>query len=407
MSKFKYKAVDTNGQVMQGIIDAPDHRAAIEKLQHSGHLPISADELKSRSGFSFSVLTSKFQKDNVNKHDVVILTSELATLLQAGLPLDNALKTVAGLTTSIPLQQLINTIYERVQAGVALSDALAEHTDIFDRLYLNMIRAGEVSGSLELTVSRLADYLERSANLRSSVITALIYPAILLLVLLISLFILMSFVVPQFIPLFEDVGQTLPFMTQIVFGVSELFNRFWWLLAGMSVLAVWLANKQLANPARRLRFDNWCLRLPRIGELIKEIEMARFSRTLGTSLANGVPLLTGMRLVREIVVNRVIGNVMDTVISSLEQGQGMSRPMKESQVCPVLAVQLIEVGEESGQLESMLNKIADIYDQQVQTSVKRSLMLLEPILIIGMGGLIAIIIASILVAILGLNDLVI
>lgn len=407
MSKFKYKAVANNGQVMNGVVDAPSYKAAIEKLQHSGHLPISAEEIKGKAQFSLSQITDLFKRDKVGQHDLVMLTSELATLLQAGLPLDSALKTLAGLSTSISLKNLIEDIHQRVQGGIALSDALAEHGDVFNRLYLNMIRAGEVSGSLELTVSRLANYLERSAALRSSVITALIYPAILLLVLIISLFVLMSFVVPQFIPLFEDVGQALPFMTEIVFGISKLFNQFWWLLVVGCVFAIWFGDKQLSDQTKRLRFDDWCLSLPYLGELLKEVEMARLSRTLGTALSNGVPLLTGIRLVRDVISNRVIGNVMDKVISSLEQGQGMARPMKESAVCPVLAVQLIEVGEETGQLESMLNKIADIYDQQVQTSIKRVLMLLEPAMIIGMGGLIAFIIASILVAILGLNELVI
>ena len=407
MSKFKYKAVANNGQIMQGVVDAPSYKVAIEKLQHSGHLPISAEEIKGKTQFSLSHLTDLLKRDKVSQHDLVILTSELATLLQAGLPLDNALKTLANLSTSVPLKNLIEGIHERVQGGIALSDALAEHGDVFNRLYINMIRAGEVSGSLELTVSRLADYLERSAALRSSVITALIYPAILLLVLVISLFVLMSFVVPQFIPLFEDVGQALPFMTEVVFALSGFFNQFWWLLVAVCVFAIWFGDKQLSDKTKRLRFDEWCLSLPYLGELLKEIEMARFSRTLGTALGNGVPLLTGIRLVRDVVSNRVIGNVMDKVISSLEQGQGMTRPMKESSVCPVLAVQLIEVGEETGQLESMLNKIANIYDQQVQTSIKRVLTLLEPALIIGMGGLIAFIIASILVAILGLNELVI
>lgn len=392
---------------MQGVIDAPSRQAAIEKLQHSGKLPISADELSDKLRFRFTAFHDLLQKDKVGKQDVVNFTSELATLLQAGLPLDNALKTLAGLTASAPLQNLINAIHQRVQGGVALSDALAEQNQVFDRLYLSMVRAGEVSGSMELTVSRLSNYLERSAELRSSVLTALIYPLILLLVLIASLFILMSFVVPQFVPLFEDVGQALPFMTQIVFSISGVLNQFWWLLIALSVGAIWLADKQLARAEQRLRFDRWCLELPYIGDLLKEIEIARFSRTLGTALGNGVPLLTGMRLVRDVIGNRVIGEVMDSVIASLEQGQGMARPMKDSRVCPVLAVQLIEVGEETGQLETMLNKIADTYDKQVQTSIKRMLMLFEPVLIIGMGGLIAFIIASILLAILGLNDLVI
>ena len=407
MPIFHYKAVASDGQSLQGEIEALSKADAISRLQQAGHLPISAEEVASKRQFSFSTIRKQFQRNKVSQADVVILTRELATLTQAGLPLDHALKTLAGLDMSAPVQELLQSILSKIEGGASLSDAMTEHADVFSRLYLNMIRAGEASGAMDVVIERLANYLERMSDLRSSVITALIYPIILLAVSLLSLLILMTFVVPQFIPLFEDVGQALPLLTQIVFSVSELFRQYWWLGLGLFTLTVWFADKQLKDADKRLGFDALCLRLPIIGELLKQMEMARFARTLGTTMANGVPLLTGIRLVREVIGNRVIANVMDGVTASLEQGQTMTLPLKKSKVCPALATQLIEVGEESGQLESMLIKIADIYDREVQTSIKRMLTFFEPILILGLGGLIAVIITSILLAILGLNDLVV
>lgn len=407
MPNFRYKALAAKGDILSGVIDAPSRALAIEKLQNAGHRPISADEIGDGSGFSFSSVPDLFDRNKVKRKDVVILTRELATLQQAGLPLDHALKTLCGLDLNPAVQQLLQSILNKLQGGASLSDAMAEHSQVFDRLYLSMIRAGEASGAMNLVIERLADYLERMADLRSSITTALIYPLILLAVSLLSLVGLMAFVVPQFIPLFDDVGQTLPLLTQIVFSVSDLFRQYW--LAGLVLFtaSAWYVDHLLKEGANRYRFDGWCLGLPVLGNLIKEMEMARFTRTLSTTLANGVPLLNGIHLVKDVIGNTVIAKVMTNVTASLEQGKTMAAPLRESNVCPALATQLIEVGEESGQLEGMLTKIADIYDRETQTSIKRMLTLFEPALILGLGGLIAVIIVSILLAILGLNDLVI
>ena len=270
-----------------------------------------------------------------------------------------------------------------------------------------MIRAGEASGAMDVVLERLADYLDRMAIMRASVITALIYPLILLVVSVLSIIVLMSFVVPQFIPLFEDMETSLPLMTQFVFYASAIFQNYWW--AGLTLLALTILyiNSLLKDKDKRLFFDSWLLKTPLLGELSQEIEMARFSRTLATTLTNGVPLLTGIRLVQDVVQNSLIVQSLEKVILSLEQGGSMASVLKDSNTCPPLATQLIEVGEESGQLVSMLFKIADIYDQQSQTSIKRGLTFFEPALILLLGGVIAVIISSILLAILGLNSLVI
>ena len=334
------------------------------------------------------------------------MTRELATLVQAGLPLEQALQTLSRLNLRAPVQRLLGDLLDAIRGGAHLSEALAGQAGVFSNLYLNMVRAGEASGALDVVIGRLADYLERMAALRAHVITALVYPSILLVFALLSLVFLMTFVVPEFVPLFEDAGQTLPWLTQTVFAVSSLFQQYWWGLLLACAVLVWLLHKGLSKPAYRLHFDSACLRLPYIGEVIKRMEVARFSRTLSTALGNGVPLLTGVRLVKEVFGNRRMAAVMDTVSASLEQGQSMAGPLNESGDFPELATQLIAVGEAGGQLETMLTKVAETYDNEVQTAVRRLLTVLEPALILGLGALIALIIVSILLAVLSLNALV-
>lgn len=404
MPLFRYKAVSADGRMTSGEIDAPSRSVAISRLQNSGQLPISADEVNNKKEQLRKLVSIFRRSEKVSNQDVIALTRELSTLLQAGLPLDSALQTLSNVSTSLPVKTMINRIQERVRGGLSLSSAMAEHDRVFSRLYLNMVRAGEAGGSLNVVIDRIAGYLERSGDLRSSIITVLIYPAILVVIALLSLFVLMTFIVPQFVPLFEDAGQALPLITQIVFTGAQLLRDYWWAFLIVLTAVIWFFDRQLQKPAFRARFDTGLLKLPRVGTLIAQMEMARFSRTLGTLLNNGVPLMTGIHLVKDVITNTTIAKLIDRVASSLEQGQRMVQPLKSAGYIPSLAVQLIEVGEESGQLESMLMKIADIYDREIQSTIKRLLALLEPVIILILGGMIAVIILSILLALVGLND---
>ena len=408
MSTYHYKAVTHAGEMLEGEMEAPSQSAAIEKLQSSGHIPISAEEAsESRKSSSFSFSLPKLSNRQTNANHISIMTRELATLLQAGLPLDQALRTLENVSTNPSVSSLVNNIYSRVQGGASLSDAMEAQGDSFNRLYLNMIRAGEAGGALEIVLQRLSEYLERTSEMRSTVISALIYPIILFVIAIISVIALMVFVVPQFVPLFEDVGQALPFATQMVFGAAEIFQQFWWAFPVIVVGILWTFQTQLKDPDKHYQWDNFLLSIPLYGELIAKVEVSRFSRTLGTLLSNGVPLLTGVSIVKEVINNLVIAEVMESVTRSLEQGGRLAEALSQAQRFPQLAVQLIQVGEETGQLESMLLKIADIYDQEANSTIKRMLTLVEPVLILGLGGMIAVIIISILVAILGLNELVV
>ena len=406
MPVFRYRAVSHGGEMLQGEIEAPSKAAAIEKLQGAGHLPISAEEGDAAIRGQRPVF--RWPRPGAAGHDAIrAMTRELATLLKAGLPLDQALKTLADVSASPAVKKLVRDIYARVQGGAALSRAMEAQGESFSRLYLNLIRAGEAGGALETVLQRLADYLERSAALRASIVSALIYPVILLCIALFSVSALLVFVVPQFVPLFEDTGAALPLATRLVFGAAEGLQRFWWALPLALSVGGWLLQNRLKAPAGRLRWHSFLLRLPLWGGLITRLEVARFARTLGTLLGNGVPLLAGVALVREVISNQAIAAIMSRVTARLEQGGRLAEALVREPHFPALAVQLIRVGEESGQLEAMLLKIADIYDTEVNTTIKRLLALVEPVLILGLGGLIAVIIISILVAILGLNELVV
>ena len=408
MPTFRYRAVSgKEGNIQRGVIEAPSRELAVAKLQSAGHLPISAEEIGAGRTFDVSRYVAWWHLNKVTPKNVALITRELAILVQAGLTLEQSLQTISRLKLSAPIQRLLDSLLEAIRGGASLSDAMAGQAGVFSNIYISMVRAGESSGSMDIVIARLADYLERMSGLRSQILTALVYPLILLALSLLSLFVLMTLVVPEFVPLFADAGQALPWLTQGVFAFSSLFQRYWWGLLVLLAVTAWLINKILSKPSYRLRFDTWCLHLPYIGMVIQYMEMARFSRTLSTALTNGVPLLAGVRLVKEVLGNRRMAEVMEAVSASLEQGESVAKPLKESGVCPELATQLIEVGEAGGQLDAMLTKIADIYDDEVQVAIKRLLTILEPALILGLGVLIALIIISILLAVLSLNTLVV
>ncbi len=407
MPIFLYKALSASGEKLNGEIDAPSKSIVIDRLQHAGHIPLSAVEKKGYKPSAFLVFRNLFDRNKVNTKDITLLTRELSTLLQAGLALDHALSILEEISQTPSLKSMLANINQRVKRGETLSTAMEAQGQAFNKLYLNTIRAGEVGGSMHVVLERLADYLERFAELHNDVLSALLYPTILFTVAIFSIFILISFVVPQFVPLFEDVGQALPLLTQLVFNSAELIQSYWWVMVAVVIFSICLVDKKLQNPVARMRWDDWCLGVPLYGELITKLDVARFTRTLGTLLMNGVPLLTAIGIVKEVVSNRVLARTINDAAKGLEQGRGLAKHLESSDRFPQLAVQLIHVGEETGQLEEMLLKTADIYEDESRTTIKRLLTLLEPVLILSLGAIIAIIIISILMAILGLNELVV
>ena len=347
-----------------------------------------------------------FESRRVTSDQLMALTRELATLLRAGLPLDRALETLIGLAPTPAVNALLQGLRDEVRGGKALSQALDARREVFSRFYVNIVRAGEAGGALATVLTRLADTMERNKDLRVTVKSALIYPVILLGVAVTSVMILLIYVVPQFQQTFSQAGKALPLPTLVVIWVGTFLKQWWWALIAGVALAVLGFRRRLAQQAFRGRFDARMLTLPLVGDLVAKVEVARFSRTLATLLGNGVTLLAGLSIVRETMGNAVLGASLEGVTAHLREGKGFGRPLAETGVWPRLATQMILVGEESGRLEEMLGRVADVYDREVQVAIKRFLAILEPALILGLAVLIGGIVFSILLGVMGMSELV-
>jgi len=403
MPLFNYKAINGLGETEEGVRDAVDEQQMIAALQSEGYIPIRVTPAGKRSFLGLG-LSSKQNK--LSQKDIALLTGELATLLESGLPLDKSLLVLMDLTEDNErLSKLIARVLEKVKGGSSLADALGTQSGIFTRFYLNMIRAGEAGGSLGEVLTRLSEYLERSQELKDTVSTALIYPAILLVMSLASLFVMLIFVVPQFTEMFESAGKALPVPTQIVVGLAEWLQSYWWMLIGAVVFASSYMKYQLADPIKKKAWDGRFLKLPLFGNILLNKETANISRTLGTLLGNGVSIIAALVIVRETVDNLVIAAAIQDTEEQLKQGKHMSDALLEKGLFPKMAMQMIKMGEETGRLEEMLLRVATIYDKQLRVAIQRMLAFLEPALIITLGLMIAGIIVSILLAILSVNDL--
>jgi general secretion pathway protein F len=400
---FRYRAVNSAGEQLDGDMEAGNANQVAQRLQGMGYIPVRV-EAQARAGASGGLFGGR--RARVTQADIGIFTREVATLLKAGLPLDRALEVIIRLSESDAVRDLVTQIREDVRGGSTLHAAMAARAGVFSRLYLNMVRAGESSGALGTVMARLTEFIERAQELKETVRSALIYPTILVFVAVLSVVVLLLFVVPQFSQMFEESGKALPLPTQIVIGLGDFLKEYWWalLLGGYGVF--FLMRRQMANPASRYRWDARFLGWPLVGGLIARIEVARFARTLGTLLANGVTLLSALTIVRETLTNSYMAARLDGVIAQLREGRGLGKPMLEAGVFPGMAVQMVMVGEETGRLQEMLIQIADVFDREVQRAVKRMLALLEPVMILGLALVIGGIIMSILLAILSVNELV-
>jgi len=401
LPKYQYKAVKLDGETVEGELDAPDESAVLGYLRAEGLIP-----LETRSAAGLRARLGRTRRHRLSQKEIGILTRELATLLEAGMTLDRSLQILVELTDAEHLGRVLTDLQERVRGGATFSSALDAQDGQFPRLYINMVRAGEASGALDQVLDRLADYLERVAELRQTVTSALVYPSILLFVAGLSVIALLVYDDPQFTVLFEDMGAALPLPTRIVVAAGDLFRNYWWaMLVVIALIALglerWLQDEQV-----RTRLDHRVLALPLFGDLVWKMETARLSHTLATLLKNGLPLLSALNLAKEVVSNRKISGLLDQASDELKHGRGLAGPLARLEALPDLALQMIRVGEESGALDAMLAKVASIYDRETRNSVQSMLTLLEPVLIIGLGIVVAGIIISILMAILGANDLV-
>jgi len=400
---FQYKAVSPGGETVQGEMEAASLDMVVLKLQEAGNIPLQAGEARS-SGFSLTAL--RLGRRGMNSREVAQFTQQMATLLGAGLPLDRSLQVLMELSENERVRKTVSEIRDLVREGGSLSDALEKQHGAFGRLFVNMVRAGEIGGTLDVTLSRLSDYLERSRGLKDSVISALVYPAILLALAALSLVVLLVWVIPQFTPIFEELGGDLPTITKIVLGVGAILQKFWWALILLGFLAVSQFRRLMAVEEKRFAWDGWVLGLKWVGDLVAKLETARLTRTLGTLLSNGVPLLSALSIARNVINNTVLRKDVSDAAREVKTGGGLARNLAKGGRFPRLALQMISVGEETGQLDGMLMKVSDSYDIEVRNAIERLLSIFTPVVTLFLAVLIGTIVLSVLLAILSINDLV-
>jgi len=381
MPWFEYRAARGDGAVVEGRSEAPDRRTLVRRLEAEGQVALQVVE-RSPAAPAAAPLQWRFGASRLTGKDVDYLTLELATLLRASLPLDRALDTMSRLAGKPARKALTENMAREIRSGASLSQAMERQGAVFDRFYVNMVRAGEASGALDLALERLAEFKQRARELRESIVSSLFYPAILIVLAIVAVAIMLAFVVPRFTEMFAEAGRELPLLTRMVVAVGSGVEQWWWLiLLGIAALAVWV-RRQLRDPEARERVDARLLRLPLAGGLIRKIEAGRFTRTLGTLLRNGVSLPAAIDIAKEIVGNRVVARALAQVALRVRQGEPLSRALTEAAVLPPLTTQLLKVGEETGHLERMLEQLADIYEREVRTDIQRALTLGEPVIIL-------------------------
>jgi general secretion pathway protein F len=406
MPFYQYKAVTPAGDIQEGVLEASSTPAAVARIQAMGFIPIRAEEAgAAKAAVATPVRRPLFTRRGVSQDDVAVLTRELATLLKAGLPLDRAFEILINLAASPRVAELLTKVRNEVRGGTSLSRALEAQRDVFTRFYVNMIRAGEAGGSLPDVLLRLAEYMERSKALRDNVTASLTYPAFLAVVSLSAVVILLGVVVPRFKPIFAGAGKAVPLMTQAVLFAGDAVRNYGWLMLIVVALVTYFLAARLRDPEVRYRFDRRRVTAPIVGDLFAKIEMARFSRTLGTLLGNGVTLVAALNIVRDTMGNAWLAEAVAGVARELKEGRGLGRPMMETGRFPMLAVHMILVGEETGRLDAMLMQVADTYDHEVEVAIRRALALLQPVVIVLMALIIAFIIIAILSAMLSVYDI--
>lgn len=386
-------------------MEADAERSVILRLREMGCVPLRIAVPSERAIGAPRQQVPLFTKRKVNQQQLLQFTRELGALLAAGLPLDRSLSILGGMVEGGELSKIVRSLVEAVRAGKSLAVSMGEHPEVFPKIYVNMIRAGEAGGILESVLRYLTEYMESTLALKEDIKSALIYPLILATAAGISLIVLFVFVIPKFAAIFRDNGKALPWITKVVIGFSQFLAEYGWILLVVLCAAVIGALFYVRSAEGRSEWDRLSLRSPLIGDLLRKFETARFSRTLAALLKGGVPLLDALGTVQGVIGNRLLARAISQVQARVREGKGMARPLGDSGLFPPLALNMIAVGEETGKLESMLAEVAGYYDQEVKRSTKRMMALLEPILILAMGLIIGIVVISMLLAIFSINDL--
>jgi general secretion pathway protein F len=406
MPVFKYEASDGEGKVMTGDMEARTTVEVIDQLHRLELYPIRViEEGEAESAIAavdIGEIVSRFR--GKSKH-VIPFTIQLATMLDSGVPLDRALTIGLEIIQDARFKEVVRKIRSNVQAGKSLADTMRDFPAYFSPLYVSIVAAGEFGGFLEVAFRRLADYLEEEQRLRAQVRSAMIYPTLLTVVGGIAVLVLMTFVLPRFTGIFEDLGQSLPLSTSILLSISHFITTYWWLILTFMILLVFGMRGYIGTEPGRFRWDNLKVSFPLIGDLNKKVAVSRFSRTLGTLIESGVPILQALLVAKDTFQNQIFTNAIQEVHDSLKEGENIAPPLRERGVFPPMAIHMIAVGEETGRLSQMLLKVSDIFENEAQAAIKNMISLIEPAMILFFGGVIGFVVLSLLMAITSLNEL--
>jgi len=406
---YSYRATTAEGRIIEGTMEAEAESAVVASLRSQGYIPLFVGAKGTLGGGrrSISVRLPDLSslRGRIKSRDLMIFTRELATLLQAGMPLDRSLQSLAGLTENERLKEVVANVLLQVQQGKSLSRALAEYSRVFPSLYVNMVRAGEAGGIMDSVLERLADYLESSEKARDEIRSAMTYPLILAFVGSASIVILLTYVLPKFAMVFNDLGATMPTSTRVVMGLSHGLQTYWWVAVAVVAAAVAGFRRFTSTPGGRFKVDRLKLTLPLFGELTRKVQVARFARTLGTMLKGGVPLIQSLEIVRAIVNNTVIMQALIAVQKDVSEGKGLAQPLERTGVFPALSLQMVAVGEETGRLDDMLIVVSDHYDRDVTNTVARLMSMLEPAMLLLMGLVTGFIVIAMLSAVFSINEM--
>ena len=406
MANYIYKAKNRAGQVVSGVLVAENQSVVMERLLGMGLTPLDLSCSTSASSETRST-GSRFQfRKAVNRAEVATFMRQMGDLLSAGVPLVRALTTLSNQQSNIPWKKIIHQIKTSVVSGSNLADALAEHPKVFSELQINLIRSGEVSGSLETVLSRIADFSEKEQNLISRVKTALAYPVLLFIVGTGSVIFLMTFFIPRFAVIFSDMGQDLPTPTLILMAISKNLRMYWPIIVAVIGVGIYMFRKWVSTKSGRYQWDAFKLQVPVVKDIVTKIAVSRFCLTLGTLIKSGVPLLTALKVVKGATGNEIISQEIGEIANSIREGQSLAEPLRVSKVFPPNVVEMIAVGEEAGNVEEVLFKVADAYDVEVDNAVRIFVSLLEPMMIIFMACIVGFIVISMLLPVFSLNSMI-
>lgn len=419
---FRYKAATLQGKLKNGTIEAASENKAVEFLQAQGLIPLKivhagagsdlisdrdlpGGEARALPGKSFSLdLSTRFRK-NVRSSDLIMFADHLSTMLSSGVNLNKSLMILSDLAENKHFSRIILDIHDKIRQGSFMWQALKTHPGVFPPVFVNMVRAGEAGGILDVVLGRLAQYMKGIQELKEYLVSSMVYPVILGLTAFASILVMLMVVVPRFAEIFSDMGIDLPLATQVMLTSGNFLQNYWWMIVVAAGAGFFSFKSFLSRPGGRQWWDRFKLKMPLIGSILLKIEIARFTKTLGALLKSGISILAALNIVKEILVNHTLRDSLDLVYNDLKQGRMLSASLEKNRVFPSLAVNMLAVGEESGSMPEMLEKVGDMYDKDLKAAIKSFTSLFEPLVILVMGVVIGAMVVSMLLAIFSLNEL--